>query len=472
MKKLLPLLLLLASFHSYCQPTFYERTYGLGRGMSIEKALNGNFIIGAQVGAFPSGQAYYFLINPNGDTIRSMFYGAASLNSVSQTSDSGFIFIGDTCCDRRAGVYKTDSVGNIQWETRYDEGEWGTYGACIIPNYEGGYFVSYVHDGDGPDNYYHVLKIDASGQTLADTSVNESIHRFYQNQKSVQLTSDSGLITASTQFFSEGMYLTKLNSNDSFVWQKYFRDTTYVWGYQSYSLIQTHDGGYLIAGYMDSIANNGSEPYLGLILKTDNNGDSLWSKRYYFPTTFFELISVVENSNGEFYFAGEYGTRNPFYNGVVIMKTDNNGDSLWTRFFTGYGSATPNAIILDSAENPMVLGWTEDTTLNQFYIYLIKTDTSGNIPLRNIQLTMNESEINIFPNPVRSTLTIACQKENVKEFSYVLRNILGQAIYEKREKNLHSSFKKTIDLSSLYSGVYLLEITLDGSRTFKKVVKD
>ncbi|MBL0063436.1 MAG: hypothetical protein IPP38_00110 [Bacteroidetes bacterium] len=61
MQRILIFLFLLGTFHYVdCQPQFFERTYGFGRGALIDNALNGNYIIGANTGTFPNNQAYNF----------------------------------------------------------------------------------------------------------------------------------------------------------------------------------------------------------------------------------------------------------------------------------------------------------------------------------------------------------------------------------------------------------------------------
>jgi len=464
MKTFLTFLFILTITHSYSQPAFYERTYGLGRGVSIEKAFNGNFIIGSHVGNYPSGQAYYFLVDGFGDTVRTMYYAPSTLSSIIQTSDSGFIFIGDTCTYRRAGIYKTDSLGNIQWQTRYIPDVWATYGSAVVQNYDGGYFLSYVDDGDGPDNFYHVLKTDASGQTLSDTVVNESIFDFFPNPKSLQLTSDSGVIIVSSHFFTESTFLVKLNSYGNTVWDKEFVDTTNTIGFISNSVIQTMDGGYLVAGYTDSMVLNGDLPFIGMILKTDVNGDSLWKKDFYVPHSSFQLISVVENSTGQFYFAGEYRNNIIASSSVFIMKTDANGDSLWTKYFSGYGASYPAGIILDSIENPMVLGWTEDTITSDKYIYLIKTDTSGNIPTLVSQLSKSENKLNVFPNPSQNNFSISLNAD-IKNAQVDIFNMIGEKVY-----SFELISKQQTVVSQLPAGIYFLKVNAGEKQFSEKLI--
>ena len=453
MKNLLLIILLTAFTRSYCQPNFYERTYGPGTGMSIDKALNGNFIIGANQGTYPYYHAYYFLIDSHGDTIRTMNYSTSGLACVRQTADSGFIFTGDS--SSVAGIYKTDSVGNILWRHTYPSdifGDLPTYSQSVILNNENGYFVSFIEDGNGPENPYIILKTDSVGNTLDSTIINPSIG--YWSQNFLTLTRDSGLISANIGGTGDFFNLTKLDKNDNIVWSKIFQDTAYI-SLGSKCAIQTNDGGYLAAGYK-TLPFGG--PKYGYIIKTDANGDSLWSKSYYFPNENVSFLCVLEDSYGQFYITGEIKDSNNLNQySIIILKTTSTGDTLWTRLFSGFGVASPNSLIFDIAQNPMVLGYTQDSANGQPYIYLIKTDTAGNIPLGIIQLAKNESDVNIYPNPTFGTFTFSYNSQTpILNSQLKIYDVLGQEVYTQAITNPNQT---TINVSQLSNGVYFYQLT-------------
>ena len=119
----------------------------------------------------------------------------------------------------------------------------------------------------------------------------------------------------------------------------------------------------------------------------------------------------------------------------------------------------------------MVVGYTKDTVSNQDYIYLLKTDTSGNITSTENYLSENKLSLNIYPNPVHSILSINSKDSKVNQYSYKLRNVFGQIILNKNEKFIREFLLETIDLSFLPNGLYFLETMVDGHRNIDKIVK-
>jgi len=90
----------------------------------------------------------------------------------------------------------------------------------------------------------------------------------------VQQTNDGGyIIVGFTNAYEPGLqvYLLKTDSNGNELWDKDFRDSPFSFGY---FVQQTRDGGYIVFG-STSPDNSNRQIYL---LKTDSNGNELWSK--------------------------------------------------------------------------------------------------------------------------------------------------------------------------------------------------
>ena len=414
MKRIIIFIFLLGTFYyADCQPQFFERTYGFGQGAHIDNALNGNYIIGANTGTFPNNQAYNLLIDGSGDTIRTMSCLNLNIGCIRQTQEGGFVFIGDSGAypSKKAMVYKTESIGYILWYNSYPSDEWGTWGSCISLNYENGFFIGLVDDGASSENTYYIVKVDSSGNNLDTAIVQYPQSSFLQNPNSIQVTPDSG-------------YTTPIG------------------------------GGPGACGYL---------------LKIDQSGDSIWSKEYCFSNIAMRFISSAEDTLGNFYISGEYNDNTQ--HSLILIKANSIGDIIWTRLFSGYGYAFPKCLILDNDQNPIVVGYTKDTVSNQDYIYLLKTDTSGNITSTENYLSENKLSLNIYPNPVHSILSINSKDSKVNQYSYKLRNVFGQIILNKNEKFIREFLLETIDLSFLPNGLYFLETMVDGHRNIDKIVK-
>jgi hypothetical protein len=257
--------------------TLWTRTYG---GPSMDGALfvqqtsdRGYIIAGSTVSFGDSFQVYLIKINTNCDTLWSRAYGGTELEfgySVQQTSDGGYIIVGQTN-SFGAGyddVYliKTNALGDTLWTRTYGGASWDE-GYSVQQTSDGGYIITGGTQSFGNNGQVFFIKTNATGDTLWTRTYGGAGD---ENGSSVQQTADGGyIISGSTTSFGNGtqVYLLKINANGDTVWTRTYGGTGTDNGY---SVQQTLDGGYIIAARTNSFGNDG-QVYL---IKTDANGSS------------------------------------------------------------------------------------------------------------------------------------------------------------------------------------------------------
>jgi hypothetical protein len=263
-------------------------------------------------------------------------YGGANtdrFNSVIQTSDGGFALAGSSFGDNHndAWIVKTDSSGNIQWTKTY--GKEGDDEACSLLQLPDGRYVfagviqKNVTDSGGDSDFW-LVKIDSAGNLLWNKT--------YEGQgfdiaRSMIQTNDGGYAVAgfTGPYHANGrdFWLIKTDSVGNLLWNKTY---SRIESDFAYSLIQTNDGGYALAGRS---MNN------FLLIKTDSSGVQQWAKTYG-ETGGNYAYSVIQTSDGGYALAG-IGNDGGNSSCVLMVKTDSGGNQLWTRTYgdTGYSGA-------------------------------------------------------------------------------------------------------------------------------------
>ncbi len=105
-------------------------------------------------------------------------------------------------------------------------------------------------------------------------------------------------------------------------------------GEEGCSVQQTADGGFIIAGTTHSFGAGSDDVYL---IQTDSNGDTLWTKTYggYHKDW---GNSVKQTNDSGFIITGMTQNIDSVYGDVFLIRTDSNGDTLWTKTYGGENS--------------------------------------------------------------------------------------------------------------------------------------
>jgi len=139
----------------------------------------------------------------------------------------------------------------------------------------------------------------------------------------IQTSDGSYAIAGTTKSFGAGerdVYVVKLDANGNLQWTKTIGGKEDDKGY---SLIQTSDGGYAIAGVTKSFGAGERDVY---VVKLDAKGNLQWTKTIGGPKDDWGL-SLIQTSDGGYAIAGSTESFGAGGKDVYVIKLDRNGDA-------------------------------------------------------------------------------------------------------------------------------------------------
>ena len=268
----------------------------------VKEDPNGGYIItGEKMINSTYYYAYLVKTDDNGDTLWTYRYGGSqnrSANHVSCTSDGGYILTGWYYVPGNfvdIYLHKVNANGTPGWSKVYGGSGWdeGTY---IEETADHGFMVAGVTDR-GFGNYdYYLLRTDSAGDTLWTRKYGSDQYEFC---RSAQITADGGfmLIGESNYDMSKRMLAIKTDSLGEISWSRHYGPG--VSGDYGTSVQQTSDGGYIFGGYTTVLTHLDDFCFL----RVDSNGDSLWTTTHGF-SNHDRGYCVLQTSDGGYILAG------------------------------------------------------------------------------------------------------------------------------------------------------------------------
>lgn len=495
---------LFVSSDTYSQ-TIFQKTIGGNQNdyaYSVAQTIDGGYIISGYTKVTnPVEDIYLVKTNSLGDTLWTKIYDGTGIERAYcgiQTSDGGYVLTGQGSFGTSnidAFLLKTDSIGNISWIKSYG-GTLGDVGKYVQQTSDGGYIIV-GNTITNPGSISHILLIRTNG--VGDTLWTKIIAGTSNDWgATVQEIVDGFIIGGTTWSYGAGIsdvFLLKTDASGNLQWAKTFGGIDNEFGS---SARQTADGGFVVCG-VATFPSPGDGAYL---IKTDNSGNLLWSKTFHgsFGTNLGSFASIQQMPDGGYIIAGSIGAA-PGQN-IYMVRTDSNGDTLWTKHIGTLGADDLALCIQLCADGGfMTCGYTGSFGAGQYDIYLIKSDSSGNMgcyqntpqtvqytpptqissPVPYIssglsvwtpviitssggtmftQCLITETEenevtnlsMNIYPNPTTGTFTVRT-KSGANEISVF--NSLGEAVFQREN---FASGNVVIDLSSKPKGIYFVKV--------------
>lgn len=342
----------------------------------VQQTTDEGYIIVGGTNSFGIGDYDVLLIktDKNGDTLWTKTFGGEYYDvgfSVQQTSDDGYIIIGDIDTsgtgDNDIYLIKTDIYGDTIW-TKIFGGNKVDAGRSVQQTSDGGYIITgSTYSFGGGSSKAYLIKTDFYGDTLWTKLLDGKIGF------SVSQTSDGGYILTGggDNYFFYNFYLAKTDSCGNTQWSKTFGGAYRDCGF---SVQQTTDGGYIFSGII-SFTNF---HHAGYLIKTDSYGDTLWTKIFE-GTNSASAISVQQTTDDGYIIAGYTGNYSDNEWDLYLIKTDNMGDTLWTKIIECEKSSYGLSVQQTTDEGYIITGETGAPYMHKNDVLLIKTDKFGNI---------------------------------------------------------------------------------------------
>jgi hypothetical protein len=377
-------------------------------------------------------------------------------NSVQQTSDNGYIITGTK--DSDVWLIKTDSSGDTLWTNTFEYGE----GNSVQQTSDGGYIIAGAggYSPNSPDVW--LIKTDANGDTMWTKTFGDSL---WDYGNSVQQTSDSGyIITGSRSKSFSGssgdVWLIKTDANGDTIWTKTFGNNL---DHTGNSVQQTSDDGYIIAGTYNVFRSVYSLPSDVWLIKTDSNGDTIWTKIIrgsdelgYQSST--DVGKSVQQTSDDGYII--IGCKD---DDIWLIKTDSEGDTLWTKTYDSGKNDWGNSIHITGVAKTS--GDFSDVWLIKTAPEITSIDENPHAVISGFQLHQN------YPNPFNPTTKISFTIPKPEHFILNVYNTLGQKVATLLDQKMNAgSHDVTFDAPTLPSGIYFYRIQAGEFSQVRKMV--
>jgi hypothetical protein len=302
-------------------------------------------------------------------------YGGAGYdygNSITRTFDKGYILAGSTSSfgmgSSDAYLLKIDSLGIPLWQKNFGDINIDHF-YSVKETMDSGFVAAGYTNSSGNGGYdMFIVKTDKNGETSWVKSIGGTD---WDLAYSITETADSGYVVAGGTFSyglgSEDIYLVKLNALGDTLWTRTYGGAM---DEEARSIQQTSDNGFILTGFSKSFGNINGDVYT---IKTNSTGDTLWTK-----TLGYSGIDIGNNikqtSSGDYILAGTTQL-SAGYNQAFIVKMNPAGDTIFTRKY-GVPNDAAAFDICEAADGGYT--WTGKLKIGTRYnVYFFKIDVNG-----------------------------------------------------------------------------------------------
>jgi len=165
------------------------------------------------------------------------------------------------------------------------------------------------------------------------------------------------------------LFVGECNKTGALNWLKTYSGPSDIRGVK---IVETFAKDYVIVGWTNGFGAGADDIY---VLKTNPNGDSLWTKTYG-GTSYEYGLSIKELPDSSYIIVGQTTTYGAGSNDVLLIRINQIGNVLWTKTIGNTGQDYGNDVIHTSDNHLVVTGYTTVTSQLED-VYLIKLNLQG-----------------------------------------------------------------------------------------------
>ena len=197
---------------------------------------------------------------------------------------------------------------------------------------------------------------------------NSSDGIYFNEGWSVEPTSDGGFIIAGAASGYVGL-LIKTDSNGQKEWHQVYNNSTSL-----HSASQTSDGGFIATGYYECDTSAACYPDIFLV-KTNSNGAIEWEQLFGNEENNDWGRSVIETQDGNYVLTGTWND-DGWNSKALLRKYSNTGSLIWSKTFSS-SDANEGYSVIETSDGNLVFAGYSGTQHGAYNNFMVKTNADG-----------------------------------------------------------------------------------------------
>ena len=365
-------------------------------------------------------------------------------------------------------IARINAAGKMLWHKKFRPygNQYGAWVSGMIATQDDGALVfGNSESAFGSDQYYQ--KITADGDLLWSTT--ESIEGSAFGPIKALATFDGGFVFAGTNestVLDFGIYLEKIDANGTKLWAQGHNAQNY---HYFSSATTAADGGFLVVGFSQWAPDSINYVITPSFVKFDAQGLYEWEKRPVVgPFGVAWPYCVKADPAGGYFVGGEvYADTLDHFSDLMLLKIDENADTLWWRHYGARNTEWAEDLLVTNTNEIMLWGFNQRRPpLYDLQCVLVHTDSQGNVPTTSPEHLPPATQAVVIPNPAKDLTKVIVLNRQSSPIHWQLRRISGEWV----QQGVSSEPTFDINLEGLSSGIYLLTFPGDGIAAKKVVV--